>query len=178
MCSGYFKWQIPNLRGRAEIPKQLVSSVKKFNLLLLMVLGKKVKCLAKQLPSPQPAGMKGKLVEQSGFRELQSGPWHLQAAKLLRFPSCCPSPCSLPTYTHSCSLPRQPWCPPVSKNVRNAAPWCWASAVPATGTRAVYKIPLQIFPGATENRIGRQQRQQKEIFLPFLWTIGKVGGYC
>lgn len=74
MCSGYFKWQIPNLRGRAEIPKQLVSSVKKFNLLLLMVLGKKVKCLAKQLPSPQPAGMKGKLVEQSGFRELQSGP--------------------------------------------------------------------------------------------------------
>lgn len=122
MWSRYFKWQIPNLRGQAEIIKQLILSVKKFNLLLLMVLGKKVKCLAKQLPSPQPAGTKGKFVEQSGFRELQSGPWHLQAAKLLRFPSCCPSPCSLPTYTHSCSLPRQPWCPPVSKNVRNAAP--------------------------------------------------------
>lgn len=67
-------WQIPNLRVRAEIIKQLVSSVKEFNLLLVVVLRKKVECLAKQLPSSQPAGTEGKLVEQSGFRELQSGP--------------------------------------------------------------------------------------------------------
>lgn len=76
----YFMWQIPNLRVRAEIIKQLVSSVKEFNLLLVVVLRKKVECLAKQLPSSQPAGTEGKLVEQSGFRELQSGPWHLQTA--------------------------------------------------------------------------------------------------
>lgn len=143
MWSRYFEWQIPHFRGRAEKTRQLVSSVKKFNLLLVMVLEKKAKCLAKQFLSPQPASRKGKLVEQSGCRELQSGPWHLQAAKLLCFPSCCPSLCSLPTYTHSCSLPRRPWCPPMSKTIWGTQPHgAVASVAPATGTRAVYKILL------------------------------------
>lgn len=119
-----FKQQTPDLRGGAEITKRFVSPGKKCNLLLVMVVGKKAKCLAKQSPSSRPAGRRGKLVKQPGHREPQSGSWHLQAAKLVSFPSPCPSPCSLPTYIRSCSLPGQPWCQPTSKNFMNTAAWC------------------------------------------------------
>lgn len=181
MWSKSFKWWIPNLRSRAEITKQLVSSVKKFKLLLVMVLEKKLekkpKCLAKQFPSPQPAGTKGKLVEQSGCRELQSGPWYLQAAKLLCFPSCCPSPCSLPTYTHSCSLPGRPWCPPMSKNLRNAAPQCCGQCCASHWNTCCLQNTALNIPWCHGEQKCEAIKATKGDFLPFLWTAGKAGGY-
>ena len=172
--SKYFKRQTLDLRGRAEISKQFVSSGKKCNLLLVMVLGKKAKCPAKQYPSSQPAGRRGKLIKQSGRREPQLGSWHLQAAKLISFPSPCPSPCSLPTYTHSCSLPGRPWCQPMSKNFRNAAPQCcgqcWGRH---RNTCCLRKIALNI-PWCNRAEVW-DNKGNRERFLAFSMNCRKGG---
>lgn len=181
---GSFHWDVGNvkqilqaadLRGRAEITKQSVSLGKKCNLLLVMVPGEKAKCPAKQPPVSRPAGRRGRVVEESGHRELQSISWHLQAAKLVSFPSPCPSPCSLPTYTHSCSLPRQGQ--PMSKNSRNAAPqccgWCWGRH---RNMCCLRKTALNIPWCSGEQKCETTKGTEKD-FLPFPWTAGKVEGY-
>lgn len=173
MRSKYFKWQTLGLRGRAEITKQFVLSGEKCNLLLVMILGKKTKCLAKQFPSSRPAGWRGKPVGQSGRTELQLGSWHLQAAKLRGFPSPCPSPCSLPTYTNSCSLPGRPWWQPVSKNVRNAALWCCGRH---RNTCCLQEIALNIIWCNKEQKCGTTKGTERDL-LPFPFTAGKVAGY-
>lgn len=176
MWSRCLKWKIPNLRGRAEITKQLVSSVKKFNLLLVVVLGKKVKCLAKQLPSHQPAGTKGKLVDQSGFRELQSGPWHLQAAKLLCFPSCCPSPCSLPTNTQLLPAQAALVSTSVQKFEERSPTVLWPVLRQPWNMCCLQNTALNI-PWCHGEQKCEATKATEGDFLPFLWTVGKVGGY-
>lgn len=123
-----------------------------------MVLGKKTECLAKQSPPISASWRTGKPVGQSGRRELQLGLWHLQAAKLWSFSSPCPSPCSLPTYTNSCSLPGRPWWQPESKNVRNAALWCWGRHRNMLFTRDCSKYSLVQQRAEVWNDKGNRER--------------------
>ena len=168
--SSNVKRQTPDLRGRAEITKQSVSSGKKWNFLQVMVLGKKAKCLTKQYRSSWPTRSKGR-------REPQFGSWHLQAAKLVGFPSPCLSPCSLPTCTHSCSLPGWPWCQPMSKNFRNAAPQCCGQGWGRHRNMCcLQKIALNIPWHNREQKCGTTKGIGR-VFLPFPWATGKVEGY-